>query len=224
MPDAETQPPRSPGHIAVARQGTAVLLRVVGLGNMNISYTMKEFVDQSLQSGYRHFAMDLARCLGMDSTFMGTIVGMARRIGQHQGWLCMLNVSAQNQALLDMIGVARFVACKDSFPLAGVETERLDWDADPVARLAHIRRAHEHLVAIDERNRERFGRFLEGLRTEMQGLSDETPAEEDPPLDIFAQRPLTESYSGMVNSDEPIVLPGSAETPPEKHAPPPSKD
>ena len=54
-------PPKAPGHIEVAREGEAVLLRVIDLGNMNISLTMKEFVDECLKAGYLHFAMDLER-------------------------------------------------------------------------------------------------------------------------------------------------------------------
>ncbi len=181
MKQASPSPPPSPGHIEVAREGVSVLLRVVGLGNMNISLTMSDFVDESLRSGFRHFAMDLARCTGMDSTFMGTLVGMSRKIREHKGWLCMLNVSRAHHELLDMVGAVRFMSCKEDFPLVSVETERLNPDRDPARRLTHVRKAHEHLVAIDERNHERFGRFLERLNEEMKdapGLPEEDADDE----------------------------------------------
>ncbi len=180
-------PGRSPGHIEIARQDTSVLMRVVGLGNMNISLTMMDFVRQATRAGYRNFAMDLKDCDGMDSTFMGTIVGMLRDIREQHGWLCLLNVSRANHDLLDMIGVGKFVTFKDEFPVVAVETECLVSVADPKRRMLHIREAHANLIDVDQRNRERFGRFLMQLENEMKsvGLDDSLPNgnDDDPAQD-----------------------------------------
>lgn len=167
MRDAPSETPKPAGYIQVARMEQAVLLRIMGLGGMNIAPTMNDFVTSCLESNYRHFALDLASCVGMDSTFMGTIVGIARNIKEAGGWVCMLNVSEDNQRLLDLIGVWQFVPVKDTFPIEDVETECLLPDIDTKRRLLHIREAHENLVAIDERNRDRFGRFLSALEQEM---------------------------------------------------------
>lgn len=180
MTEGKQSEPRAPGHLEVARTGDNVLLRVLGLGNMNISLTLNDFVDESLQCGYRHFALDLGDCLGMDSTFMGTVVGAARRIHESGGWHCMLNVPKHCRDLLEMIGAAEFLVCKDNFPLAEVETEPLLPDRDSLRRLRLIKQAHENLVAIDARNLERFGHFLAALETEMNATAPDEAADADP--------------------------------------------
>lgn len=173
---------REPGsapanHIKVARAGLAVLMRVSGLGNMSISLALGDFTSSSLQAGYRHFALDLADCTGMDSTFMGTIAGMSSQIKSRAGWMCLLNISGYNRKLLETVGVWKLVQVKENFSIAPVETECLLPGGDPDRRLEHIRQAHEKLVAIDERNRERFGKFLAALEEEMEG---EKPGSDNP--------------------------------------------
>jgi anti-anti-sigma factor len=170
--------PKVLDYIEVARQGKGVLIRVHGLGNMKISLTMSDFVNASLSADYLNFALDLAQCRGMDSTFMGTIISIARAIADADGWLCLINVSAQNRDLLDMIGVSRFINFREGFKLETVEMECLLPDNDPSRRIRLIRRAHEHLVEIDARNRERFGRFLAALEEEMD--TDKKHVEESP--------------------------------------------
>jgi len=113
--------PKVLDYIEVARQGKGVLIRVHGLGNMKISLTMSDFVNASLSADYLNFALDLAQCRGMDSTFMGTIISIARAIADADGWLCLINVSAQNRDLLDMIGVSRFINFREGFKLETVE-------------------------------------------------------------------------------------------------------
>ena len=171
MTSNPTRPAPAPGRLEVAREENAVLMRVIGLGNMNISLTMVDFVKTSLTDGYTHFALDLAQCQGMDSTFMGTIVALDQRVRRAKGWLCLLNVSEENRKLLELLGVWGLVPIRERFPIQAVETEHLELGGDAKRRLAHIRRAHEHLLAVDERNRERFGHFLSGLEEEMRSRS-----------------------------------------------------
>ncbi len=154
-------------YIAVAREGQAVLLRVRGLGNMNISHVLNDFIETCLARHYRNYAIDLAGCRGMDSTFMGTLVGLETSVREAGGWLCLLNVSESNVNLLKMIGVWGLVPVKEAFPMQAIETQRLYPDRRASCRLRHIHQAHKNLVEIDERNRERFGAFLAGLEKEM---------------------------------------------------------
>lgn len=188
----ETSSPRPVGgHLEVARTDQAVLMRVVDLGNMNISLTLYDFVQASLESGFRHFALDLTACTGMDSTFMGTMVGLARSIRERRGWLCLCNVSEENRRKLSLLGVSKFVPVKEELLLQDVEMTRLTPEDDPARRLALIKEAHETLVAIDERNRQRFGLFLAALASEMGegGKEDEARREESEGSDLIVIAP-----------------------------------
>lgn len=162
-------------YIEVARQERTVLLRIHGLGNMNISHVLHEFVEAQLKLEYKNFVVDLDPCKGMDSTFMGTLVGMSSAVKDKGGWLCLVNVSDQNRELLKMIGVWGLVPIKDGHDIKAVETECLRPDRRSSSRLRHIRDAHKNLVKVDERNKEKFGRFLAELEREMaeSGLSEE---------------------------------------------------
>jgi hypothetical protein len=63
-------------YIAVARGSDLVVIRVVGAGNMLTAPSLAEFAEEQRNAGFRRFVFDLERCKGLDSTFMGVMVGM----------------------------------------------------------------------------------------------------------------------------------------------------
>ncbi|MCX7806169.1 MAG: hypothetical protein N3A38_13410 [Planctomycetota bacterium] len=63
--------------IYVARAGTTVYIRVLGVGNLATAPALFDFAERQRADGYREFVFDLAECRGFDSSFMGTIVGIA---------------------------------------------------------------------------------------------------------------------------------------------------
>jgi hypothetical protein len=63
-------------YIAVARGADLVVIRVVGRGNMLNAPALAEFADKQRKAGFTRFVFDLERCLGLDSTFMGVMVGI----------------------------------------------------------------------------------------------------------------------------------------------------
>ncbi|MBN2712454.1 MAG: STAS domain-containing protein [Planctomycetes bacterium] len=210
MNDSKQSRPKPPGYIEVAREGNSVLIRVVGLGNMNISLTMKDFVKESLAAGFRKFALDLDKCSGMDSTFMGTIIAINFRVNEQGGWLCLLNVNEECRKLLKMLGVWGLVPVKERFVIESVETECLLPGGDPARRMKHIRIAHEHLVQIDERNHERFGSFLAALEIEMapvENASKDTSGESDNgQTTIFTEDEPEEDMAKAELDEEPDAI------------------
>lgn len=162
--DVPTPPP---GYLEVARADKSVLIRVIGLGNMNISLTMKDFIKASLDDGYTMFVLDLTGCKGMDSTFMGTLIAVNGRVNERDGALALVNVSPENEKLLRMLGVWGLICVQPSYALDPVETECLLPGGDAKRRMKLIHTAHKHLVEIDDRNRAKFGAFLAGLEKEL---------------------------------------------------------
>ncbi|HEY3325452.1 MAG TPA: STAS domain-containing protein [Planctomycetota bacterium] len=63
-------------YIAVARGSDLVVIRVVGHGNMHTAQALADFADAQRSAGFRRFVFDLERCQGMDSTFVGVMVGI----------------------------------------------------------------------------------------------------------------------------------------------------
>ncbi|HLX61200.1 MAG TPA: STAS domain-containing protein [Planctomycetota bacterium] len=63
-------------YVAVARGHDLVVIRVMGRGNMLNAPALQEFAEEQRKAGYTHFLFDFERCSGLDSTFMGVMVGM----------------------------------------------------------------------------------------------------------------------------------------------------
>ena len=67
---------------------------------------MKEYTRRMIQRGRRSFIIDLADCELMDSTFMGTMAGIALRLRElGSGGLTVLNANTRNQSLLENLGL-----------------------------------------------------------------------------------------------------------------------
>src|SRR5262250_916016 len=66
--------------IQVGVRGPAVWVKVEGKGSFLNSGNLKEFTQEMVNRGYREFIIDLQNCSAMDSTFMGTMAGVALRL------------------------------------------------------------------------------------------------------------------------------------------------
>ena len=71
--------------IAVARGSDLVVIRVVGKGNMVNAPALADFADEQRKAGFSRFVFDMERCQGLDSTFMGVMVGMHASVASESG-------------------------------------------------------------------------------------------------------------------------------------------
>jgi hypothetical protein len=165
------------GVFKIARQGDAVYVRVVGLATMTNSVTFKEFADRmQKEQGFRRFIVDLAECRGVDSTFMGLLLGLAhpsRDSGPSAGKgagpdaLTVVNAGAHCRKQMESIGLHRLLKIlPDPAEIPrGLELHELpEAETSPVARLKLIMKAHQDLIAIDKKNEEKFGAFLRDIQ------------------------------------------------------------
>lgn len=152
--------------IEVARSDDTVFVRVRGLGNMNNSTTFKGFVDDMVDRGYRRFIVDLARCQGVDSTFMGILLGIRM---QGSGEVVVLNVEEHCRKQLSSVGLDKILTitagATETPSLAMHELDERKCSSEERMRI--IRKAHENLVALDGRNRVKFGAFLDALERDL---------------------------------------------------------
>lgn len=151
-----------------------VWVKVEGRGTFQNSAGLKEFVKQMIQRGFRDFVVDLAQCEQMDSTFMGTLAGVALRLREiGQGGLRVINVNERNTDLLSSLGLDQLFHVE---PMAeGLERTpdavRLR-EAVPVATGAAeqkkmVLEAHEALVEAESANAVKFKDVLEYMRQEL---------------------------------------------------------
>lgn len=157
--------------IEVARSQDVVLVRVIGLARLSNAMIFEEFCADMIERRYQHFIIDLAQCRGMDSTFMGILVGLAQTtFEQKETHVCLINASDYCRNLLVTLGLERIVRIVD-VPIrlpqaAGFALEDVLCSDDE--RLAIVQRAHENLVKLDERNAKELGSFLATLKGEME--------------------------------------------------------
>lgn len=150
-----------------------VWVKVEGRGNFQNSAGLKEFVKQMIQRGYRDFVVDLRDCEQMDSTFMGTLAGVALRLREiGQGGLRVVNANERNAGLLSSLGLDQLFTVEDVV----VGREIVPGAVAPLQQMPGIgaeerkqliRVAHENLVEADSANATKFKDVLEFLRQEL---------------------------------------------------------
>lgn len=154
--------------LVVSRADDAVLVQVFGLGNMFLAPTLQTFVESELNAGFLNFVVNLQDCQGMDSTFMGTFIGLSAEIRRRFGWFCLVNVSDENKRLLRMLGILNLVSIHEgNFPVAEGKSTVLYPSEDPYTRQKQIHSAHRMLIEADPQNVQRFGPFIKALEEEM---------------------------------------------------------
>jgi anti-sigma B factor antagonist len=92
--------------IQVGVNGPAVWVKVEGKGSFLNSGNLKEFAREMVDRGYREFVIDLANCAMMDSTFMGTMAGVALRLKElGRGHLHVVHCGTRSRELLSGLGL-----------------------------------------------------------------------------------------------------------------------
>ncbi len=173
-------PSLPPNRLDVSRVEDVVLIQVQGLGNMFLAPTLQSFVESEIKTGLGSFVIDLSGCEGMDSTFMGTLMGLSQTVKNHCGWFCLVRVSEENMRLLKMLGVLHMVSVHEGeFPAPSGETTSLIATNDPFARQKQIHNAHRLLVDADPENKARFEPFLKALEAELSEFPTIVPPEND---------------------------------------------
>jgi anti-sigma B factor antagonist len=92
--------------IQVGVNGDAVWVKVEGKGSFLNSGNLKEFTREMVNRGYREFVVDLEGCVMMDSTFMGTMAGVALRLKElGHGHLHVVHCGERSRNLLSGLGL-----------------------------------------------------------------------------------------------------------------------
>ena len=100
--------------IDVARMGVDAFVRVSGKGSFKNSPNLKSFCLAAAEDGAERIVIDMGECAGMDSTFMGVISGLARRLNvPGKKAIVMVNLDPENHELLHTLGVTFLIETYD---------------------------------------------------------------------------------------------------------------
>jgi anti-anti-sigma factor len=155
-----------PTIFADTQSGPEVWIRVEGRGSLQNSPALKDFCSKLIAGGRGKFIVDLKNCPAMDSTFMGTLAGLAIRLRDNgAGRLWVVNRNERNTDLLADLGLDPLFSAE---PLPSEEaqecTQAIHHAADKASTRKVMHEAHDVCVAVDPRNADKFKDVLEHLK------------------------------------------------------------
>ncbi len=157
--------------IQVGCTAEAVWIRVDGKGSFQNSPGMKDFAREMVNRGYRNFVIDLDHCPVMDSTFMGTMAGIALRLREiGQGGVAVVNPNERNTDLLCNLGLDQIFdieAAEGAEAQPAASRALRSEEGDKTERARTMLEAHEALVAADRHNETKFKDVLEYLKQDL---------------------------------------------------------
>ena len=160
--------------IQVGVNGPAVWVKVEGKGSFLNSGNFKEFAREMVDRGYREFIVDLDRCLMMDSTFMGTLAGVALRLKElGRGHLYVVHCGERSRELLSGLGLDQLFSIHSNGEIAPEckSLERKAGGESPAEQKQETARtmleAHEALCQAAPENLTRFKDVLDYLKEDL---------------------------------------------------------
>ena len=89
--------PVAPIYVGQLQNGV-IWICVEGKGSFKNSSELKEFASIVINKGAKEFVIDLKNCPVMDSTFMGTLVGITRNLSTiDQSRIDVINANSRNE-------------------------------------------------------------------------------------------------------------------------------
>lgn len=153
------------------------------------SPSLKTFGDSRIAAGENRMVVDLGACTGMDSTFMGTLAGMAARLSALEGGgLQIAEPGERNRRSLEDLGLDFLMEID---PPAAVWRGRLDEIRGGLhelqisgalgreQRVRHVLEAHQVLSGINDDNARDFAGVVSQLEKEVAEKSANKLAESD---------------------------------------------
>jgi anti-anti-sigma regulatory factor len=168
----------NPSNIQVGFSSRVVWVRVEGKGSFFNSSGLKDFAQAKVTRGNRQFVVDLQECPVMDSTFMGTLAGIALRLREMgQGALHLIRLNDRNGNLLRNLGLDQlFTLGLGELELPGEWQTAIDTarplpeepaQPDRKEQAQTMLEAHEALVQAAPENRVKFKDVLEFLKQDL---------------------------------------------------------
>ena len=152
-------------------------VRVHGKGSFKNSPALKQFGVAMMERGCRLLVIEMDDCVGMDSTFMGVLAGLAIFYRKSDGDVSLRNLSAKNRNLVDTLGLSHLIRVEEGASLdSRRKTDRLDTVADRKAIAETMLEAHETLTSAAPGNVVKFKDVLAYLREDVARMADSSKA------------------------------------------------
>jgi hypothetical protein len=138
---------------------------------------MKAFGDERIADGENCLVVDLGGCTGMDSTFMGTLAGMAARLSANEGGVLQIADSGpRNRRSLEDLGLDFLLEIDPPSASWRGNVDGIRGNLRPPAvnglsgqlqRTAHVLEAHQILSETNDKNAREFSNVVKLLENEL---------------------------------------------------------
>ncbi len=154
--------------VLIARENGQYHVKVEGRANFECSPPLRNFANSLDEHDCKGISIDLAGCVGMDSTFMGILamIGLkARKIG---ACVSIVNASDSNKNLLNGLGLQKIFSYASS---SEMESRQRWVDAEPSSdkgeKAETVLEAHETLMEVDKNNVPKFQNVVDFVKKDL---------------------------------------------------------
>ncbi len=156
-------------------------IRCASRGSFINSPTLKAVAERYLETGGKLVVVDLEVCPGVDSTFMGTLAGLARRAMVVGGSIELASPTPRTRAAMESLGLDMLLLIDPGnsvwsddkeqrravLELRQAESEVPQDDLSELDRTRHVLEAHKVLRSMNKQNDEAFGYVCETLEGDL---------------------------------------------------------
>jgi anti-sigma B factor antagonist len=153
-------------------------IRCEGKGSFLNSPLLKQIGDSRIAAGEHCLVVDLEECSGMDSTFMGTLAGMASRLGANDGGILQIaDPGARNRRSLEDLGLDFLLEIDPPQPLwsgqvasirSSLHAAHTHLAPTLLQRAEHVLEAHQILAQAHEKNTQIFANVITQLQEDLE--------------------------------------------------------
>jgi anti-anti-sigma regulatory factor len=162
--------------ISACRHGDFYWIRCYGKGSFLNSHHVKRCAEDELNNGIKSIVIDLSQCSGMDSTFMGTMAGIAMKLMKMPGGkLEVANPGNKNRSALEDLGLDVLMKIDSESTDRKIQLDEIEGKLRPcslpvekIGTARHVLDSHKKLCEVDEDNTQKFGSVLEFLEAEVK--------------------------------------------------------
>ncbi len=160
-------------------------IRCASRGSFINSPSLKALAEKYIEGGGKVIVVDLEVCPGVDSTFMGTLAGLARRVMAIGGRIEIASPTERTRSSMESLGLDMLIDIDPAGAAwrADIGQRRFMLDGGAGAeqrdmsereRTLHVLEAHNVLRSMNTKNDETFGYVCETLEEDLlrQGEED----------------------------------------------------
>lgn len=155
-------------------------IRCTSRGSFVNSPALKAISEKYIARNGQVIVVDMEICPGVDSTFMGTLAGLARKMLGSGGTLQIATPTQRTRAAMESLGLDMLVDINPSDALwqkdiaerraqlnQGNSKEAIAGNMNELDRTRHVLEAHNTLRSMNHKNNEAFGYVCETLEEDL---------------------------------------------------------